>query len=63
MMVRLHCTLGLLHKGHLDVVQALLGAEADVNKADRDGETPLYWASRDGALGGGAGSAGQPRQM
>jgi ankyrin repeat protein len=49
---------GLLN-GHLEVVQALLGAEADVNKADNNGITPLHLASLDGALGGGAGSAGR----
>jgi hypothetical protein len=57
-MVGLHCT-GPPVNGHLDVVQALLGAEADVNKADKYGQTPLYWASREGALGGGACSAGR----
>ena len=45
----LFCASGL---GHLQVVEALLGAEADVNKASTDGgHTPLQAASRDGHLG------------
>ena len=31
--------------GHVEVVKTLLAAEAEVNKADNDGWTPLYWAS------------------
>jgi ankyrin repeat protein len=34
----------------VEVVKTLLAAEADVNKADDDGETPLYWASHKGHL-------------
>jgi ankyrin repeat protein len=46
---RLHCT-GPPHYGHLEVVEALLAAQADVNKASNDGETPLHWASYKGHL-------------
>ena len=42
--------LGLLQNGHLEVVKALLAAQADVNKASNDGETPLHWASNEGHL-------------
>ena len=56
--VRLHCTGP--PNGHLEVVKALLAAQADVNKADNDGRTPLYWASREWALGGGQGPACSP---
>jgi ankyrin repeat protein len=31
-----------LPKGHLEVVKALSGAEAEVNKADNQDMTPLY---------------------
>ena len=48
MMVGLHCFAS--SRGKLEVVQALLGAEADVNKADKYGETPLFAASRKGHL-------------
>jgi ankyrin repeat protein len=37
-------------EGHLEVVKALLAAQADVKKADDDGETPLHWASDFGHL-------------
>ena len=37
-------------KGHLEVVQALIAAGADVNKASNDGRTPIYWASFYGHL-------------
>ena len=40
-MTPLHCA---SRNGHLEVVQALLGAEADVNKASNSGWTPLNWA-------------------
>ena len=33
-------------KGHEAVVKALIEAGADVNKADNDGRTPLYWAAQ-----------------
>jgi ankyrin repeat protein len=32
----------------VEVVKTLLAAKAEVNKANNDGETPLYWASRNG---------------
>ena len=32
----------------MEVVKTLLAAEAEVNKADNGGETPLYWASYNG---------------
>ncbi|CAL4126416.1 unnamed protein product, partial [Meganyctiphanes norvegica] len=35
-------------KGHCDVVQLLLANNADVNQADKYGETPLLWASGEG---------------
>jgi ankyrin repeat protein len=47
MAVRLHCT-GPPRKGHVEVVKTLLAAGAEVDKADSDGMTPLYWASRYG---------------
>jgi ankyrin repeat protein len=34
--------------GHLEVIKALLGAEADVNKTANNGQTPLYLASYQG---------------
>jgi ankyrin repeat protein len=34
----------------LEVVKALLAAQADVNKADNGGQTPLYRASFNGHL-------------
>ena len=37
-------------EGYLEVVQALLGARADVNKANEYGETPLHSASQHGHL-------------
>jgi ankyrin repeat protein len=41
---------GASASGHLEVVKALLGAEADVNKADKSGWTPLHCASNSGHL-------------
>ena len=35
-------------RGYVDVVRALVGRGADINKADNDGWTPLYIASHDG---------------
>ena len=34
--------------GHVEVVKTLLAAGAEVDKADNDGETPLYGASHNG---------------
>lgn len=34
--------------GHMNVVQALLAAGANVNAASTDGETALHWASSEG---------------
>ena len=55
--------------GGADVVQALLSGGAEVNRASRDGTTPLLAGSGsglggggDGAAGGGAGRAGRGRQ-
>ena len=36
------------HSGHRDVAQLLIDRGADVNKADKDGWTPLYWACENG---------------
>ena len=36
----------ILQKGHTEVVELLLKTPGiDVNPADIDGETPLYWAA------------------
>ena len=35
----------ILQEGHTEVVELLLNTPGiDVNEADKDGETPLYWA-------------------
>ena len=34
--------------GHEVVVEALIEAGAEVNKADNNGKTPLYYVARDG---------------
>jgi cytohesin len=34
--------------GHEAVVEALIEAGAEVNKADNNGKTPLYYVARDG---------------
>ena len=47
-------------RGYLAVVRCLLERGADVNKANNDGQTPLYWASYEWALGGGQGPACSP---
>jgi Ankyrin repeats (many copies) len=36
-------------KGDLSLVQTLIEKQADVNAANKDGETPLYNCNRDGA--------------
>ena len=35
--------------GHEVVVEALIEAGAEVNKADNNGKTPLYYVARDGS--------------
>ena len=37
-------------KGHLECAKALLGAGADINKQDNDGETPLMLAAWNGKI-------------
>ena len=37
------------HHGHFEVVKLLLRAPGiDVNRANKDGRTPLHWASQNG---------------
>ena len=33
-----------VENGSAEIVKMLIDARADVNKADKDGTTPLYWA-------------------
>ena len=38
------------NNGHLECAKALLGAGADINKQDIDGQTPLMWAAQWGKI-------------